>query len=138
MTTSFFRLIELTLLVIPLFLTGAETVIISAKNSTAALSDDEMSDLFLGAKTTWGDGAKVVVAVLKGGSSHDALLKFLGKNPSQFNTCWKRVIFTGKGSMPQQFDHEDELVAFVAKTPGAIAFVDAGKVKDGVKALAVK
>lgn len=138
MTTPPLRLLAVVLLTLPVCLLAAETVIVSPKNGAATLSNDEMRDLFLGAKTSWSDGAKVLVAVLKSGPSHDALMKSLDKNQSQFNTTWKRVIFTGKGSMPQQFDSEDELVAFVAKNPGAIAFVDTGKIKDGVKALAIK
>jgi ABC-type phosphate transport system substrate-binding protein len=47
-------------------------------------------------------------------------------------------VFTGKGAMPEQVDNEDELVTFIAKTPGAIGYADAGKAKDGVKAVAVK
>ncbi len=132
------RLLVVAALTFPLCLNAAETTIVNAKNDSPTLSDDEMRELFLGARTTWGDGTKVVVVLLKDGPGRDALLKFLGKNPSQFNTSWKRMVFTGKGSMPQLFDSEDELVAFVTKSPGAIAFVDAGKVKDGVKAMAIK
>jgi ABC-type phosphate transport system substrate-binding protein len=65
-------------------------------------------------------------------------MKKLGKSTSQFSTGWKKLVFTGKGSMPEQVGSEDELVAFVAKTPGSIGYADAGKVKDGVKAIPTK
>ena len=121
----------------PAMMPAAETFILNAKAATPALSDDELKDLFLGRRTAWSDGSKVVVVVLRNGASHDALLKLLGKSSSQFTTGWKKLVFTGKGAMPEQVDNEDELVDFVAKNPGAIALVETNKLKDGVKAVTV-
>ena len=121
----------------PAMMPAAETFILNAKASAPALSDDDLKDLFLGRRTAWSDGSKVVVVVLRNGASHDALLKLLSKSSSQFTTGWKKLVFTGKGAMPEQVDNEDELVDFVAKNPGAIALIDASKLKDGVKAVTV-
>jgi ABC-type phosphate transport system substrate-binding protein len=115
-----------------------ETVILNGASAVAGLSEDDIKDYYLGKKASWPDGSKVVVVVLKDGASHDKLMGKLGKSSSQFTTGWKKLVFTGKGAMPEQLGSEDELVAFVAKTPGAIGFVDAGKVKEGVKAVPVK
>lgn len=126
---------------VALFATPAmaeETVIINGAAAAAELSEDDFKDYYLGKKASWPDGSKVVVVVLKDGASHDKLMSKLGKSGSQFTTGWKKLVFTGKGAMPEQVGSEDELVAFVAKTPGAIGFIDAGKVKEGVKAVAVK
>lgn len=115
-----------------------ETVIVNGASAVADLSEDDLKDYYLGKKASWPDGSKVVVVVLKDGPSHDKLMGKLGKSSSQFTTGWKKLVFTGKGAMPEQVGNEDELVAFIAKTPGAIGFADAGKVKDGVKAIPVK
>lgn len=115
-----------------------ETVIINGTSPVAALSEDELRDYYLGKKASWPDGSKVVVVVLKDGPSHDNLMKKLGKSSSQFITGWKKLVFTGKGAMPEQVGNEDELVSFIAKTPGAIGYADNGKAKEGVKAIAVK
>lgn len=115
-----------------------ETVIVNGASPVADLSEDDLKDYYLGKKASWPDGSKVVVVVLKDGPSHDKLMGKLGKSGSQFTTGWKKLVFTGKGAMPEQVGSEDELVAFVAKTPGAIGYADAGKVKDGVKAVPVK
>ena len=127
----------LSAIALPAMMPAAETFILNAKAATPALSDDELKDLFLGRRTAWSDGSKVVVVVLRNGASHDALLKLLGKSSSQFTTGWKKLVFTGKGAMPEQVDNEDELVDFVAKNPGAIALVETNKLKDGVKAVTV-
>ena len=115
-----------------------ETVLVNGASTVADLSEDDLKDYYLGKKASWPDGSKVVVVVLKDGASHEKLMGKLGKSSSQFTTGWKKLVFTGKGAMPEQVGSEDELVAFVAKTPGAIGYADAGKVKDGVKAVPVK
>jgi ABC-type phosphate transport system substrate-binding protein len=117
---------------------AAEAVFVHGASAVTGLSDDDLKDYYLGKKASWPDGSKVVVVVLKDGASHDNLMKMLGKSTSQFSTGWKKLVFTGKGSMPEQVSSEDELVAFVAKTPGAIGYADVGKAKDGVKTVPVK
>ncbi len=115
-----------------------ETAIVNPASAITSLSDDDLKDYYLGKKASWPDGSKVVVVVLDDGPSHDSLMKKLGKSSSQFTTGWKKLVFTGKGAMPEQVKTEDQLVAFVAKTPGAIGYVDAAKAKEGVKAVQLK
>jgi ABC-type phosphate transport system substrate-binding protein len=112
-----------------------DAVIVNGASAVAGLTEDDLKDYYLGKKASWPDGSKVVVVVLKDGPSHDKLMSRLGKSGSQFTTGWKKLVFTGKGTMPEQVGSEDELIAFVAKTPGAIGYADAGKVKEGVKAV---
>jgi len=115
---------------------GAEdTAIVNPSVTVTSLSADELKDVFLGKKSAWDDGSKIVVSVAKDGAG---LMSVLGKSPQQFTTSWKKLVFTGKGVMPEQVDNDDAVVAFVAKTPGAIGYVDKAKVKDGVKVVAVK
>jgi ABC-type phosphate transport system substrate-binding protein len=62
-------------------------------------------------------------------------MKRLNKNTQQFQTGWKKLVFTGKASMPEQVNNDDDVVALVAKTPGSIGLVDKTKAKDSVKAI---
>lgn len=123
------------LLIIPCIRAAAEdTVITHPGVQVASLSADDAKDFFLGRKSNWPDGSKVVVAIVK---DHEGLSTLLGKSPSQFVTSWKKLVFTGKGVMPEILDNADAVSAFVAKTPGAIGYVDASKV-GGCKAVPVK
>ncbi len=131
------KLMLLTLMMTPTFL-AAETAIVNGNSTIGVLSEDEFKEYFTGKKSTWPDGSRVIVLTLKSGNSHEALLKKLGKNESQFVTGWKKLVFTGKGSMPEIRNTEPDIVALVAKTPGAIAYVNVDKVTEGVKAIAVK
>jgi ABC-type phosphate transport system substrate-binding protein len=119
------------------FLWAEDVAIVNPATGVSALSSDQVKDLFLGKKSSWDDGSKVVVVVAKEGPGATSLMKLLGKSDQQFQTAWKKLIFTGKGSMPEMVDSDDAVVAFVAKTPGSIGFVDKAKAKDGVKAIPV-
>jgi ABC-type phosphate transport system substrate-binding protein len=133
--------VYLRILAIALLIAGAaaeDTVIVNPALQLTALDEDALKDIYLGKKTSWDDGSRVVVVVLKEGPSHDHLLQRLNKSSPQFLTGWKKLVFTGKGTMPEMVESEDALVAMVSKTPGAIGFIDKGRLKDGVKALPLK
>ena len=57
----------LTVPVISADLSAAESVIVNPKCSAVALSEDEIRALFLGRRTAWEDGSRVVLVVLKDG-----------------------------------------------------------------------
>ncbi len=131
----------LRILAIALLMAGAaaeDTVIVNPALPLAALDEEALKDIYLGRKTAWDDGSRVVVVVLKEGPSHDHLLQRLNKSAAQFITGWKKLVFTGKGTMPEMVENEDALIALVARTPGAIGFIDKGRLKEGVKALPLK
>jgi len=102
-----------------------------------AVDSDTVKQVFLG-KSTKVDGQKVTFAVLKSGPTHDEFLSnVVGKSPSQFLSYWRKLAFSGKGSMPEEFGSEDALVAFVKSTPGAIGYVGEGTATDGVTVVAI-
>lgn len=119
-------------------LAAEEVAVINAASPVASLSGDQLKELFLGKKSSWEDGGKVIVVIAKAGPSQDALMSLLGKSSSQFQTGWKKLVFTGKAAMPEQVDNDEAVIDLVAKTPGAIGYVDKAKLKDGVKALTVQ
>lgn len=80
----------------------------------------------------------MAVIAPKGGPAHDELLGRLDKSSEQFLIGWKKLVFTGRGFMPDMIAGEEALVAMVARTPGAIGFADRAKITAGVKILPVK
>lgn len=104
-------------------LVAADTVVMNPASSLAGISADQFKDIYLGRKSTWDDGSKITVVLVETGGSNEALMKILGKSQSQFVTSWKKLVFTGKGAMPEMVKDDAAVVAAVAKTPGAIGFV---------------
>lgn len=119
---------------------GAAPVLIAHPGVTAdALEAGQVQNIFLGKTAQWDDGTRVTLAMLKGGDVSDAFLKAnVKKSQRQFETFWKKAVFSGTGEMPAAFDTEAELVAFVAATPGAVGYIDSATPHDSVKEVAVK
>ena len=63
--------------------------------------------------------------------------KFAGKSAKQFTNYWRKMVFSGKGKMPQAFADEAALIAFVASTPGALGYATEGADLGGAKAATV-
>ncbi len=114
-------------------------VICNDSVQTGALKKDIVQDMFLGRKTRWDDGQKIVLATLKEGEAHDSFMgEYVCKTPHQFLNYWKQQVFTGRGKMPGAFATPQELIDFVKKTPGAVGYVPAGAYQNQAKILTIE
>jgi hypothetical protein len=128
-----------------LFLLGAVSlraanvkVIANSSVAASSISSGDLKDVFLLDKDSLG-GSHVAPVVSKGGPAHEAFLKeYLGKNDTALQAFYRSLVFTGKASMPKTLGSDAEIVAYVAKTKGAIGYVSSGASADGVKTLSVK
>jgi hypothetical protein len=94
--------------------------------------------IFLGEKSEWEKGEKIMPVTLDGGAAHEAFVKdVLRKTPMQFSNYWNQQLFTGKGVPPRSFTTAEELMEYVAKTRGAVGYVPASVPLRQVKALEV-
>ena len=114
-------------------------VIANQSVGASSVSADELKGVFLATKTSLSDGSHVEPVLAKGGPAHEAFIKdYLGKTDAALQTYYRSLVFTGKASMPKTLAAEAEVVAYVAKSKGAIAYVSAGASTTGVKTLEVK
>lgn len=118
---------------------GEDVVIIANKDVPAgSISGSELKKIFLAKKTEWGNGSNLEFVTLSGGGVHELFLKtYLSKSPSQFQRYFRTLVFTGKGTAPQSFSTEGEVVSFVTSTGGAIGYVSAGTSTGSAKVLNV-
>ena len=136
----------LCVLAIGLMVTAAESayaagvkIIANSSVSASSISADELKSVFLQEKNSLSDGSHVEPVLEKGGPAHEAFLKqYLDKNDAALQTYYRSLVFTGKGSMPKAVGSDAEVMAYVAKTKGAIGYVSADAAADGVKTLDVK
>lgn len=102
------------------------------------ISVDELRAVFLGTRTSL-KSAGVVKPVL--GRDQTSLRQFaasyLGKSVAALETYYRSLMFTGKAPLPVGFASEEEVVAYVARTPGAIGFVRESTPGGAVKTLRV-
>ena len=113
--------------------------IVKADHPADTISKKDLKKILLGKTKKWDDGSPVVLVILEGGDAHDKFVKkFAGKTAKQFQNFWRKMVFSGKGKMPQAFASEADLAAFVAANPGAIGYVAKGAAIDGAKEIKVE
>jgi ABC-type phosphate transport system substrate-binding protein len=132
-------IISLAMILAPAARAADIKIIANASVQVTAISMDELRAVFLATKTSLQDGTHVEPVLAKGGPVHDTFLKeYLGKTDAALQTYYRSLVFTGKGSMPKVFPSDAEVVAYVAKTKGAVAYVGSGAATAGVKTLEVR
>ena len=114
-------------------------VIANPSVAAASVTADDLKSVFLGTKNALSDGTAVEPVLAQTGAAHEAFLsQYVGKSDQALRNSWKTLVFTGKGSMPKSFGTDAEIVAYVAKTKGAIGYVGASADVGGAKKIAVK
>jgi hypothetical protein len=117
---------------------GGVKIIVNSSVSTVSISAADIKSIFLQEKNSLGSSS-VEPVLLKSGPTHEAFLKrFVGKTDSTLLTFYRSLAFTGKGSMPQAFNSDADVIAYVAKTKGAIGYISDSSRAEGVKTLEVK
>ncbi|MCK9259145.1 MAG: hypothetical protein RBT39_00430 [Azoarcus sp.] len=105
-----------------------EIQLVSARGGQiTTLSADEAAQLFLGRRTTLGNGTPVKLIDLPAGSARDRLYLLLtGKNPIQTRAYWSRQVFTGRALPPREAASLQQARDWLAETPDAIGYLPAG------------
>jgi len=117
--------------------TGADIVIIAHSDVELDSIDVQTArSIFLGTKTRWDNGAKIIPAVLAAGLTHESFLKQVAKKtPSNFKIHWKKAVFTGTGTIPATFTTEEDMVKYISSTKGAIGYIAATHPHPNVKTI---
>jgi ABC-type phosphate transport system substrate-binding protein len=105
-------------------------VVIVHPSNMAHIDEDNIANIFLGQTKTFPAGGAALAVDLKDGPlREDFGIKLLHRRPPQLKALWARQIFTGGAKPPRELANTDEVLNFVASTPGAIAYVDAESAK---------
>lgn len=111
-------------------------VIANKANPVSDMAAKDVKSIFEGKKTSWPNGASVIVVTQDGPAVHEAFTKeIVKKTPSQFALYWKKALFTGTGNPPKNFPNDAEVKAFVAANENAIGYISPGALDDTVKKL---
>lgn len=116
---------------------AAFKVIANNSVSASSVSAGDLKNVFLEDSDSLG-GSHVSPVLQKAGAAHEAFAKqYLNRTPPALDVYYRTLVFTGKASMPKTFASDAEVVAYVAKTKGAIGYVSSSAAADGVKTLQV-
>lgn len=112
---------------------------IVANNATqvSSLSRDELKAIFMKRNGRWKDG--VDIAPVDQPPSSPTRVSFTeavhGKPVAAIESFWQQQIFSGRQVPPVTKASDDEVLAYVKTTPGAIGYVSNGTATGGVKVI---
>lgn len=115
-------------------------VIVHSANPAATISRKQLADLFLKKVTRWPDGD--TVHAVEPPEASLARAYFLsdvmgGKSAFAMRMFWNRRVLSGREVPPVEKASEEEVVAYVRATRGAIGYLVSATPPPGVKVLAV-
>lgn len=110
-------------------------VIVHPSAGVDALSEDDISRLFLGKSKNFPNGnAAIPINSDEGQASrdkfNDAVVK---KNAAQLKAYWSQLVFTGKGTPPKDVGKDADVKTLVAANPNMIGYVDKSLADGSVK-----
>ena len=114
-------------------------VIANGSVKAEVISANEVKSVFLEKYNSLRDGTHVEPVLEKDGPVHEAFLReYLGGTDDDLQNYYRALVFSGRGSMPKQLGSDAEVVAYVARTKGAIGYVSAETIGEDVKTLTVR
>jgi len=113
-------------------------VIANSSVKTDIISKAELKRVFLEERISLADGTHVEPVLMKEGAVDEAFVQqYLGVTEDDLQTYYHTLLFTGRGYIPKVLDSDAEVVAYVARTRGAIGYVSASASAVGVKTLVI-
>ena len=131
------RLVILLLFALTPLAVGAQSivVVVNPGSGVESLSRNDVINIFLGGFRQFPSGIPALPIDLPQG--HPAREEFyrllVGKNPSEINTYWSRLIFSGKTRPPIQAGRVEDALSMALGSAGAITYLERGKVSGRLK-----
>ncbi len=101
-------------------------VITNQSVKITSITPKDLENIYVGKKTRWSKDEKITPVILNIQDIHESFLsKYVNKSPEQFNTYWKRKVFTGRGKELRSFKNKEDVIEYVKNTTGAIGYIPA-------------
>ncbi|MBN2008487.1 substrate-binding domain-containing protein [candidate division KSB1 bacterium] len=119
---------------------SAQTVIIvHPENTLEKASRADISNIFLGKKTQWDGGGKIIAVDHKkdskpGKAFLDVIVKM---SENEYKNYWVEKMLSGEAEPPKNFSSDEDILKFVKANKGAIGYISAENVQEGVKVIPV-
>ena len=110
-------------------------VIVNPKSDVEKLSRDEVVNIFLGRFRRLPSGLSALPADLPQAQPEKAAFYRLlvNKELAEINSYWARLVFSGRTVPPRQAASDEDLLQWVAATPGGIGYIERAKVDGRVR-----
>lgn len=116
-------------------------IVVSRESPIIQIDEQDVSLIFLGKKTLWESDLRLSPAMLR--ENHPAMQSFienvLHKSISQYRTYWRKLLFSGAGTVPKTFRRPEELYLYLESNPGAVGVTPAdSEIPVGLRAVVVE
>jgi ABC-type phosphate transport system substrate-binding protein len=103
----------------------SQSVYIVWNTKNISPTEKEVRDIFLGRKTYWNNGKRVLPASIEVENKSfqkfsDQTLEMSSRNYSKY---WRRQLFSGRGTPPQVFSSDNEVINYVKNNSNSIGVV---------------
>ncbi|AIY66600.1 type 2 periplasmic-binding domain-containing protein [Pseudoalteromonas piratica] len=115
-------------------LSAAVDVVVHPSNANAIDASD-IKKIFTGKAKSFADGSKALPITQADGNpvTDEFNQNVLNKSSSQLKAYWSKLVFTGKGTPPEEAANDAEVINLVSKNPNLIGFVSQGSADGSVK-----
>jgi hypothetical protein len=123
------------LLAMPAMLHAELVVVVNARCGVAAMTRNEVINVFFGRNRQYFNGIAVQPVDLSDAHPDRALFynKLVGKDLSEVNAYWARQVFSGRMPPLARAASSDEVLRWVVSHPGGIGFMDSARVDARVR-----
>ncbi len=113
----------------------AGVAVIVHPNNGNALSEADVTRIFLGKKKAYPDGSEAIpVDQAEGSPIRSSFVStVLKKNDQQIKAYWAQLLFTGKGTPPKEVGGGADVKKLIAENPALIGYIDSSEVDASVK-----
>ncbi len=134
--TTLYKILTRTLVLSSLYLFTAIThagvaIIVNPEVSDSNLIESQIAKIYLGRMKSYSNGQTIYAGDLPKRSAvrQDFYKRVVKKSERSMNRYWSKLKYTGKGKPPKQLNSNREIIKWVARTDGAIAYIDSRYVK---------
>ena len=119
-----FNIIAIINFLIPPVLKAEVMFIVNKSVKEDTLSKSQIQKIYLGHTLVWPDGELIKLVTQEGTDIQKEFTRtYIRKSEAQFSRYWRKLLFTGKGILPNPFFTEKEIIKYVANTKGAIGYI---------------
>lgn len=114
-------------------------VIVNEVNEVSEISAADLSAMYLKKTRRWPSGQEVLPVDLSDNQStrESFSLAVHGKSTSAIKAYWQKMIFSGKAVPPVEKTVDQDVIAYVRATPGAVGYVSPNASVSGVRRVRV-
>ncbi len=108
----------------------ADILVITNPNSpVAALTREQVVDIYMGRNSTFPNGRPAIAFDLKGDQPTRAAFyqQLVGKSVAQVNAYWARLLFTGSATPPMALKDGATMLHMVQENRDAIGYIDSAE-----------